>query len=139
VPNVVNLLKDEILRLARKEAKAHVGKAQKAVVQYRKQVAELKRQLKQREREIRLLEKRTEQSPIEEDELQGIRFSAKSVRSQRRRLGLSAEQYGKLVGVSALSVYAWERGTSRPRKNQLLALVAVRAISKREALARLER
>jgi DNA-binding transcriptional regulator YiaG len=55
-----------------------------------------------------------------------VRFSAKSVRSQRRRLGLSAEDYGKLVGVSPLTIHHWEQGKARPRKAQLAALVAVR-------------
>jgi len=53
-------------------------------------------------------------------------------------LKLSAADYGKLVGVSGLTIYSWESGKSRPRKAQLAALVAVRGIGKREALAKLE-
>ena len=37
-----------------------------------------------------------------------------------------------------LTIYNWELGKSRPRKEQLAALVAVRGIGKREALKRLE-
>jgi len=55
-----------------------------------------------------------------------------------RRLGLSAADYARLVGVSSLTIYNWEHGKSRPRKEQLAALVAVRGIGKREALRRLE-
>jgi len=51
---------------------------------------------------------------------------------------LSAADYGKLVGVSGLTVYHWEHGKSRPRKAQLAGLVAVRGIGKREAVAKLE-
>ena len=57
--DIIATVKEEILRLAKKEAKAQVGKAQKAALQYRKQVAELRRLLSQREKEIRLLKKRT--------------------------------------------------------------------------------
>jgi DNA-binding transcriptional regulator YiaG len=139
VSNVVNALKQEVLRLAKKEAKAQVGKARKAVSQYRHEIARLKRALAQREREVKYLTKQVQSDEVrsEDAQLVGIRFSARSVRAQRRRLGLSAEDYGRLVGVTALSVLAWEQGRSRPRRAQLAALVAVRGISKKEAMERL--
>ena len=61
-----------------------------------------------------------------------------AVKAQRKRLGLSADNYARLVGVSSLTIYNWEHGKSRPRKEQLAALVAVRGIGKREALKKLE-
>jgi Predicted transcriptional regulators len=67
-----------------------------------------------------------------------VRFVAKGLRSQRSRLGLSAEDYGKLVGVSGQSVYNWEQGHSIPRSQQASAIAALRSIGKREAVARLE-
>jgi len=137
VSDITKTVRTEILRLAKKEAKAEVAKAQKVAAKYRKQIAELKRLLAQREREVRHLRKQVEAEQPEDARLAGIRFSPKSVRSQRRRLGLSAEQYGKLIGVSTLTVFSWEKGRSRPRRAQLAALVAVRGISKREAMARL--
>ena len=136
VPNALSVLKNEIRRLAKREAKADVAKAQKAAAEYRGEIARLKRLLTQREREITLLRKQGGQ-PHEEDPLAGIRFSAKSVKAQRQRLGLSAADYGKLVGVSGLTVYTWEQGKARPRKAQLAALVALRGISKREAMEKL--
>lgn len=59
------------------------------------------------------------------------------MKAQRKRLGLSAEKYAKLVGVSSLTIYSWEAGKSKPRKAQFDALVAVRGIGKREAMKRL--
>ena len=96
----------------------------------------LKRLLKQRDREIKYLKKQVQIQP-EDNPLQGVRYSAKSVRSQRQRLGLSTEQYGKLVGVSPLTIHHWEIGKAHPRRAQLMALVAVRGISKRDAMAKL--
>jgi DNA-binding transcriptional regulator YiaG len=78
-----------------------------------------------------------EQPRSAEEPLEGVRFSARSVRAQRRRLNLSAADYGRLVGVSALTIYNWESGKSHPRKAQLAAIVAVRGIGKREAAERL--
>jgi DNA-binding transcriptional regulator YiaG len=141
MPNVAGVLREEICRLAKKEIKAQVGKTQKAAAQYRRDIAQLKRQLSQQEKEIRLLKKRTQEQPGEpqgdENEMEGVRFSARSVKAQRQRLGLSAADYGKLVGVSGLTIYNWEHEKARPRKTQLAALVAARGMGKREAVAKL--
>jgi DNA-binding transcriptional regulator YiaG len=137
MPNIAGVLRQEICRLAKKEAKAVVGKTQRAAVQYRRDIAKLKRILSQQEREIKLLKKRQGQTPQEEEPAENIRFSARSVKAQRSRLGLSAADYGKLVGMSGLTIYNWEHGTSRPRKDQLAALVAIRNIGKREAVKKL--
>jgi DNA-binding transcriptional regulator YiaG len=51
---------------------------------------------------------------------------------------LSAGDFGKLIGVSANSVYAWESGATTPRRAQLAKLAALRTVSKREAMKRLE-
>ena len=57
---------------------------------------------------------------------------------QRERLGLSAEDFGKLLGVSAQSIYNWEHEKARPRAEQLAKVAALRGIGKREAKARLD-
>ncbi len=141
MPNIAGVLREEICRLAKKEVKAQVGKTQKAAAQYRREIAKLKRLFSQQEKEIRLLKRRAEQQQgqpqAKQDEMGGIRFSARSVKAQRQRLGLSAADYGKLVGVSGLTIYNWEHEKARPRKAQLTALVAVRGISKREAVTKL--
>jgi len=41
-------------------------------------------------------------------------------------------------GVSGLSIYNWEKGKAKPRKEQVATLAALRGITKREAAARLE-
>ena len=136
--SMVDTLKQEILRLAQKEANTQIQKARKATDRYRKEAVELRQLVKQQEREIKYLRKQVQDEIQPEDaELEGIRFSAKSVKSQRRRLGLSCEQYARLVGVSPLTIQHWEAGKARPRRKQLLALVAVRNIGKRAALERL--
>ena len=133
--HVVNVLKAEIDRLAAKQADVEIAKARKAMAEYRHEVVELKRRLHEKEREITRLKKN--QPTTDDDPLADRRFSARSVRAQRQRLGLSAADYGRLVGVSALAVHHWEQSKARPRKAQLAALVAVRGIGKREALKKL--
>jgi hypothetical protein len=53
-------------------------------------------------------------------------------------LGLSANDFGKLVGVTADSVYACESATTTPRRKQLAKIAALRTVGKREAKKRLE-
>ena len=142
MPNLAATLKEEIQRLAKKEIKAQTGSTKQAVAKYRGEIASLKRQMREQEKKIAFLEvqeqKRLEQPQATGESAEGIRFSARSVKAQRERLGLSAANYAKLVGVSGLTIYNWEQEKSRPRKEQLAALVAVRGIGKREALAKLE-
>ena len=140
--NLAAAIKEEIRRLAKKEIKAETGSTKQSVAQYRREIAKLKRQVREQEKKIAFLEsqerKRLEQPEAAEEPLEAVRFSARSVRAQRERTGLSAADYAKLVGVSALTIYNWEQGKTRPRKEQLAALVAIRGIGKREALRRLE-
>jgi DNA-binding transcriptional regulator YiaG len=134
-------LKDEIRRLARKEIKAQTGHTARAVAQYRREIARLKRQQREQEKKISFLQAQTRkslQAPSDATDLNGdARFSARSVKAQRRRTGLSAADYGKLVGVSPLTIYNWEQKKTRPRKEQFAALLSLRGLGKREALAKL--
>ena len=140
--DLAGALKEEIRRLARKEIRAETGTTKQAVAQYRREIAKLKRQVREQEKKVAFLEgqerKRVEEPGAAEDLAEGVRFCARSVKSQRERLGFSAADYAKLVGVSPLTIYNWEQGKTRPRKEQLAALVAVRGIGKREALTKLE-
>jgi DNA-binding transcriptional regulator YiaG len=144
MPNIAAVLKAEISRLAKKEAKAASAQLKKASVQHRSDIAKLRKTIGQQAKAIAGLKKQVQdgpgqaQPPAAEGPLDGVRFSARSAKAQRKRLGLSAEKYAKLVGVSALTIYSWEAGKTKPRKAQLAALVAVRGIGKREAMKRLE-
>jgi DNA-binding transcriptional regulator YiaG len=133
-------LKDEIRRLARKEIRAQTGTTVKAVAKYRREIAALKRQLREQAKTLAVLksQERKQLGPMAVEVNGDARFSARSVKAQRRRMGLSAADYAKLVGVSALTIYNWEHDKSRPRKEQLASLVALRGIGKREARVKLE-
>ena len=134
-------LKDEIRRLARKEIKSQTGPTAHAVAHFRREIAKLKRQTREYDKKIAFLEaqernRRGAPTPSHGSD-DNSRFSARSVKSQRRRTGMSAADYALLVGVSSLTIYNWEHGKSRPRKSQLDALVAVRGLGKRQAQAKL--
>lgn len=145
MPNVAAVLKEEITRLARKEVKQHVAPLKKVVAEQRRTIADLKRRLDTVERGQGFLQKqekrRLTRAPQASATAEGAdtpRFSPKWVAADRKRLGLSAKDYAKLVGVSMLTIYNWEKGKSKPRAQQLNAWANVRGIGKREALRRLE-
>src|SRR5271156_6345038 len=101
MPNFATALKQEICRLARREIKAQATPTRQAIVQYRHEIARLKRLLPEQQRRMDLLEQKKSHDPGDESDngqLTGLRFSTRSVRAQRRRLGLSADEYGRLVG-----------------------------------------
>ena len=139
------VLNNHVRKLAKREVKSQLADLRRKSAVHRRDIAALKRIIAAVIRQIRSLGRsgsstsKAGASALVADGRQGVRFSARSVRAQRRRLGLSAEQYAKLVGVSALTIYHWEAGKSRPRDKQLASLVAVRGIGKREALARLDK
>jgi len=141
MPNIATVLKEEISRLARREIRSETTAFKKASSQYRRDIAELKRQLSNLQGKVSLLEKqvlRDVSSQVTEADVKGVRFTAKGLRSQRKRLGLSATDYGRLVGVATQTIYNWETGVSRPRKQQLPVLASLRNMGKREVQARLE-
>jgi DNA-binding transcriptional regulator YiaG len=141
MPNIAAVLKDEIARIARKEARAQTAEFKKASAQYRTHIAALRRRVEDLERQLKRASKTAARDSGEpaEDENPGTnrRFSATRLAAQRQKLGLSAADFATLLGVSGQSVYKWEHGESRPRARQLEAIAALRGIGKREAAARL--
>lgn len=138
--NLASILKSEISRVARKELRSEILGLRKAVGTYRAEIAALKRRALALEQELRRLRKSSAKvvPPVEGDaSSRKLRFSAKGLASQRRRLALSAHDFGLLVGASGQSIYNWEDGKARPRARHLPAIAALKSIGKREAAARL--
>lgn len=143
MPNIATLLKSEIARLSRKEVRSLVEPTKKVAAQHRRYIAELHREVSELKSEVARLRKRVGANPPATQEAAAtdakLRWVAKGFRSHRNRLGLSAAEYGKLIGVSAQSVYNWEREVAVPRRAQLARIAALRNIGKREAIERLEK
>lgn len=139
MPNLSSVLKSEITRLARKEIKSAVDPLRKANAGYRREIAELKRQVASLQRDLKAASRATKTTrAVEATPRTGTRFVPKGLKSLRARLGLSAADFGLLVGASGQSVYNWEAGKAVPREQQKAALAAVRGLGKREAAKRLE-
>lgn len=141
MPNFAAALKEEIVRLARKEIRLQTAVTKRAATQHRRDLATLKRVVAELRKEVAFLaaqEKKRVRGQPAEDRSEGVRFSPRWLKLHREKIGLSAADYGKLVGVSSLTIYNWESGKTRPRSTLLPALATVRGLGKREALKRLQ-
>jgi DNA-binding transcriptional regulator YiaG len=140
--NFASMMKDEISRIARKETRNLVEPLRKQLAAQRTTIAAMKRERVELQRELASLARRVDRdgasAPSKEATTQQSRFSASGLRSLRARLGLSAEEFGRLAGVSGQSVYNWEGEKARPRQAQVQRIAELRGIGKREALSMLE-
>ncbi|MCM5680032.1 helix-turn-helix domain-containing protein [Schlegelella sp. S2-27] len=140
MPNLAQLLKTEITRLARRQVRDETTALKKASVAHRSEIAELKRAVRALQQDVRRLMRQltADAAPNSPQPAEPrIRFSGKGLLGQRRRLGLSAEDCGLLLGVSTQSVYNWETGKARPREKQMPAIASLRKLGKQEAAAQL--
>lgn len=140
MPNIAAAFKEEITRLARKELRANTDSLKKAVASYRSEIAALKRRMQALERQVaKGSQKGAAAAPADEaEESQSLRFRPEGLKKHRQRLGLSAADVAKILGVSGLSVYKWEGGKTRPRAKQLQSIAQLRRMGKKEAAKRLE-
>lgn len=140
--NLATVLKAEVARLARRELRAETEALKKTVASQRSEIGALKRRTAEVERVLksvlRVAEKAAAKPAAEGTESGQFRFRASGMASNRRRLGLSAEDFGALVGATGQSVYSWEAGKTTPRAKNLAAIAALRGVGKREVAKRLE-
>ena len=135
--------KDEVTRLARKEAKAAIAPLRKPSGATRSALADLKRRVATLEKETRrlaaLLAKCPQPEPVTTPVSPRNWISGKGVRSLRQKLGLSQEAFAKLVGVTPNCICLWEckPGMLRMRDATKAAVFAVRQLGAREAKQKL--
>jgi DNA-binding transcriptional regulator YiaG len=143
MPNLAVALKAEIARIARKESKAETQDFKKASAQHRSHIAVLRRRVEVLEKQVKRASKGARASDdsahaAAEDAGVRRRFSAARLGATRKKLGLSAADFGALIGVSGQSIYKWESGEARPRPKQLESIALIRTLGKRDAVAKLQ-
>jgi DNA-binding transcriptional regulator YiaG len=133
-------MKDEISRLSRKEIRKEVLPLRRATATYRREIAALKRTVAALDRRAKILAKAAAPRESSSTVTDGtpIRFVSKGLVSLRKRLGLSAADLARLLGVSMQSIYNWEHKKASPRKEQVTAIASLRSIGKKEAHERLQ-
>jgi len=143
MPNIASVLKDEIARIARREVRRETASLKKAVTTYRGEIAELKRRSQMLERALKKAARGAPRAAAaakdvaEGDDGRALRFRPKGFATLRAKLGISANEAGKLLGVSGQSIYLWESGRARPSRDRLVAIAALRKAGKRQVTERL--
>lgn len=135
---LVAAIREEIRRLAKREIRLAFKKTLKGRGAARRTMANLKARMRAAEQQIKILAKRIPQpgpEKVDPREAKKARVTGKGVRALRRKLRLSQAAFGKLLGVSALSVYKWEKreGPIRMRTATRASFLAARSLGAREA------
>jgi len=144
--NIAQVLKAEISRISKREAKALTSTTRSTAIILKKTTADLKNRLALLEKANKELQKQVESlvanqpKPVEEPEAKGW-ISGKGVKALRKKLGITQVELAKLTKVSLSAVVQWERkpGMLKLRDATKKAIMAVREISgKVEARKRLD-
>ena len=145
MPNIGALLKEEIRRLAKKEARSLLAKLRKDSARLKRTAAEHKRRLAVLERDNRRLVaeadvRLTEGGKASPEEVAQARIGASRIRALRKRLRLTRADFGRLLGVTGHTVFNWEnkKGKLQLRDKARAAIVAARKLSAKEAKRKLE-
>jgi len=144
--NVVKILKAEIARISKKEAKSATQAIGKSNTWLRKTVADLKKRLVLLEKENKglaaAMKKYQMEQPQKPDQEEGkkARFTSRGIHSLRNKLRLSQADFGKLVGTTTHAVYLWEKkiGALNLRDKTKAAILSIRGLGAREAKEKLE-
>ncbi|MBQ7208153.1 MAG: helix-turn-helix domain-containing protein [Lentisphaeria bacterium] len=136
MPDLKQVLSDEIRRLARKEVKLAVQPLQANVVALRKQISELKKALAGTSRTIEVIRKDSGAPVREEEEKEPrLRLNAAGITRIRKKLKLTQGEFAKVLDVSMHTVSSWEKGRSYPRAGVKARICALRSAGKREIKA----
>ena len=144
--NVVKILKAEIARISKKEAKSATQAIGKSNTWLRKTVADMKKRLVLLEKENKrlgaIVKKYQVAQPEKPDQEEGkkARFTSRGIRALRRKLRLSQADFGKLLGTTPHGVYLWEKkvGALNLREKTKAAILSVRGLGAREAKEKLK-
>lgn len=138
MPNIADVLRGEIRRLAQKEAKIAMAELKKENTELRRLVSEMKRRLDQVERTASGGE--DTRSYVTQLNDARVRITGQMILGMRERFALTQAELAHLLDVSAQSVYQWERnlGSLNLRQRTLNAVLEVRDMGKREVRKRLE-
>ncbi len=137
MPNFAGVLKEEIARLARKEAKAQADPMAEKLVELRRTVGALRKQVAEMAKVLAEVKGKVKSDEIisaenvAESDVEKSRITGGRIANLRARLGLSRNQMATLLGVNANSIYLWEQGKTRPRAAAKAKLMQLRGLGRR--------
>jgi DNA-binding transcriptional regulator YiaG len=141
MPNVAQVLKAEIQRLARKEVIAECAPLRKQVQALKQAARDQKELIGKLQKDLSQIRRAVPTRKLDVSNEEGARkarITPASIKSQRRRLKLSQRELAQLLRVSSNSVVRWEAGKSAPRAAQRAKLAQLRKLGRKDVKRLLE-
>ena len=135
------IIKDEIIRLAKREMRMHFVRLRRDVRSLKIIASQLRKSVLILRTFVSLREKQMGPQPVPEvtpEDMKKARFSPRLIKSLRKHLGVSQREMAKLAGVTVTAVFQWEKGKFEPKDEKKKILVGLRKLGRREARQLLE-
>ena len=144
MPNVAQVLKEEIARIAKHVSKMAVAQPKKTAIANTKTLVGIKRRLAQIEKNLGVLQKTLKsccpsQAPAVEAPGTKAWMSGRGIKGLRNKMRISQAALGKLVGASTATVLRWEKSPGKLtfRGATLGKILALRGVGVQESRKRL--
>ena len=137
--NLLQLLKSEIVKISRNEIKSAFSLLINSNSSLERTVSELKNRLAALENQKKSFSAPVEKTKIQPKPFTGnsteVWFTAKTIKALRNKLGVSQENFGKLIGISGQAVLVMEKkkGKFNLRAKTLSGYLAVQKLNKEKA------
>ena len=135
MPNIAQILKNEILRLSRREVKAATEHLTDTLKELKHQNAFLKKEIAGLREQIAVLADSSlpdAKAAVSLPRETRKRLGASGIRKMRIRLGLSRQEMALLLDVNPNSIFLWEQGNTKPRAATRNRIIELRSKTKRK-------
>lgn len=140
--NFAQLLKEEIIRLSKKEIRAAMQPALNAIQTLRKANAEQKKQIAELERMFQKCSSSLPETKTPSDKKmlsfdKKTRLGAGGIIRIRKRLALDRQTMARLLDVNPNSIFLWEHEKNKPRPQMRMKILSLRDLTKKDIQERL--
>jgi DNA-binding transcriptional regulator YiaG len=130
------IIKDEIVRLAKREMRMKFVPLRRDVLSLKLTVSQLRKSVSSLQKFVSQQEKQMGPKPfpgVTPEDMKKARFSPRLIKSLRKHLGVSQREMAKLAGVTVGAVFKWEKGKFEPRDDKKKILIGLRKFGRQEA------
>ena len=130
------IIKDEIIRLAKREMRMKFVPLRRDVRSLKITVSQLRKSVSGLQRFVSQQERQMSPKPVPEvtpEDMKKARFSPRLIKSLRKHLGVSQREMAKLAGVTVGAVFKWEKGKFEPKDDKKKILIGLRKLGRQNA------
>ena len=130
------IIKDEIIRLAKREMRMKFVPLRRDVRSLKITASQLRKSVLGLQRFVSQQEKQMGPKPVPEvtpEDMKKARFSPRLIKSLRKHLGVSQREMAKLAGVTVGAVFKWEKGKFEPKDDKKKILMGLRKLGRQNA------